>query len=141
MKPSPAVWFGAIAAIVVIAAIVAGLVVIGSPGDARLHSLDAQRVSAMQQIANDIDAYSAARHALPGTLEQLAVQQPDLTPASIRDPASGALYEYRATGAASYEICATFGIRTEPDEAIRWRHGPGRACFQFNVSQSPSPPS
>jgi hypothetical protein len=141
MKLSPAVWFGAVAAVVVIAAIVAGLVVVGPPGDARLHSLDGQRVSAMQQIASDIDAYTAARHALPQSLEQLAVQQSDLTPASIGDPASGALYEYRATGAASYELCASFGIRTEPDEAIRWRHGPGRACFQFTVSHPASPPA
>jgi type II secretory pathway pseudopilin PulG len=118
-----------VAGLLVVAAVAAGLVLLGSPREARLHRLDDQRLSAIQALSNTVAAYSQAHKALPDTLEQVAADQNWLTPSALRDPETGAPYEYRKTGQAAYELCARFATTTDDDVPLHWRHGPGRACF------------
>jgi hypothetical protein len=129
VKPTPQTVFVSVAGLLVVAAVAAGLVLLGSPREARLHRLDDQRLSAIQALSNTVDGYRQAHGALPDTVGQLAADQTGLAPSVMRDPETGAPYEYRKTGPAAYELCARFATTTDDDVPLHWRHGPGRACF------------
>lgn len=142
--------------LVILIAIVAGLYVSGSPATRRRYALDERRVNSLSQIIYAIDNYAQTRGALPTNLETLAQQQPYLV-TEIRDPASGAMYEYRAVDYAwvdglsttsTYELCATFDLPTSKDEVLHrptpailpdggvlttWDHPAGRTCFPLRA--------
>lgn len=129
----------AIASIVlVVAVVVVGVYLTGSPRQARVRSLDRQRIETLTQLSGAITSYRGDHNVLPASLEEVARAEAGIAPADLSDPESGAPYEYRATGEKTYELCARFGGPSDPDEAIRWRHGPGRACFAFTA---PPPPA
>jgi|SRR6266542_4507228 len=121
--------------VAVIAAVVAGLVLLGSPTEARLRQMDRKRVDDLRNISSAIDLYWTREKRLPASLEDLS-QQPGLS-LNIRDPGTAKPYEYHARAAGSYELCATF----ERDSAERsgahggdfWSHGAGRQCFQLEA--------
>ena len=123
--------------VAVIAAVVAGLVFLGSRTEERLRQMDQKRVDDLRNIASAIDLYWTRQQRLPASLEDLS-QQPGLS-LKIRDPATEQLYEYQAHAAGSYELCATF----ERDSAERslahgsdfWSHGAGRQCFQLEARE------
>lgn len=121
--------FLAVACVAVALAVAVGLKLVGGPGQARMRHLDGERVAALTRLASDIDAYRRGHGGLPATLEGLAAQRNDLPEAQLRDPETGAPYEYRATGPAAYELCAAFAAPSDEEVAIRWRHGRGRTCF------------
>ncbi|MDR3472829.1 MAG: hypothetical protein P4M09_14285 [Devosia sp.] len=125
--------FAIVSGLIVLAAVVAGMVVVGSPRRARERALDTQRVQALQTLSNAVGQFRRAHGALPDTLTRLAQDQNDLAPSDLRDPETATPYEYRATGAASYELCARFATNSDEDEVIRWRHGTGRACFSLTA--------
>lgn len=122
----------------VVAAVAAGVVVMGGPGQARLHRLDAERVEALGRIAGAVEAYRRERHVLPDSLAALAAQEGSFTAAALGDPESGTPYEYLVTGPGTYRLCATFAAPSEEDAAVRWRHGPGRTCFDQAVGPEPA---
>ena len=56
---------------------------------------------------------------------------------SLADPATGAPYEFAATGADRYRLCAVFATDTAqrrfaPD-ADDWIHAAGRGCFDRRI--------
>lgn len=117
-------------------AIIAGLVMMGSPGDARARRLDERRVADLSRITLATDGYRSRHNRLPGSLQELA-QDPEMS-VPARDPATGDAYEYQVLGPKNYELCARFE-RTDPDSSYPepqsgtddgWRHGTGRQCFQ-----------
>lgn len=121
-------------------AIITGLVMMGSPGDARARRLDERRVADLSRITLATDGYRSRHNRLPGSLQELA-QDPDMS-VPVRDPATGESYEYQVLGPKTYEVCARFE-RTDPDSAYpepesgtddAWRHGAGRQCFQRQAS-------
>lgn len=140
--------FAGTVAVAVVAALVAGLVIAGSPLDARARRLDDQRVSDLRSIADAADDYWKQHEALPPDLETLA-QERAVRVRSIRDPQTDTPYEYRILGERQYELCATFDLahpeahpRTtyrDPDsrwgrwDERFWDHGPGRTCFEIEV--------
>jgi hypothetical protein len=121
--------------VAVMAAVVAGLVLIGSRSEERLRQMDRKRVDDLRNIAGAVDLYWTRQKRLPASLEELS-QQPGLS-LNIRDPGTAKPYEYHARAAGSYELCATF----ERDSAERsqahggdfWSHGAGRQCFQLEA--------
>jgi hypothetical protein len=115
------------------------MILVGSPGEARLHRLDDARLEALQRLSSSADAQLKLRGALPATLEQLAQQDGALSPSSLRDPETGAPYGYRPLGAGRYELCAVFAAASDADTALRWRHGPGRTCFSLTPGVASSP--
>ncbi|MGE5565940.1 MAG: hypothetical protein ACM3YN_07295 [Parcubacteria group bacterium] len=122
--------------LLVVTVVIIGVYLMGSPRQARVRGLDRQRIQTLTQLSNAFDGYGYEGRPLPKSLQVLAGERPGIEPADLRDPETGAPYEYRATSARSYELCARFGGSSAPDEAIRWAHGPGRKCFQFTLPEA-----
>lgn len=117
----------------VIAAIVAAIVVLGSPAQQRQRRLDERRVRDLSTIVNAIRLYAATHQALPPDLSALN-KQPGL-PRAPSDPDTGAPYDYSVLNADSYQLCATFAMPT-PDNSQPyvatdgWTHDVGQQCFE-----------
>jgi hypothetical protein len=124
---------GAGAALVVAAALAGGLVLTGSPAEARLERLDARRIGDLQRISRLVDAYWRGHGRLPGSLGEIGPEPG----AAGRDPVTGQPYEFRATGETRYELCAIFARRSAAErsevEPEFWAHGEGRTCFPMEV--------
>lgn len=119
-------------AAVVVAAIVAGVFVMGSPAEQRAERLDARRVQDLRTLSYSLTGRWTQTQRLPvGTPELVDGQVMSRLPV---DPVSKAPYEYRVTGRRQYELCATFD-RTSPPHELGdfWAHEPGRECFAFDV--------
>lgn len=132
---------GAVAALVA-AAVAAGLVMMGSPADARARRLDARRVADLGQLARDVDLFWSRQGALPASLAELSTE-PGLD-ASRSDPETGAPYSYRVIDEARYEVCAGFATETAgepPRPADRfWAHGRGMQCFEVRAETAEREP-
>ena len=127
--------------VLVVAVVLVGIYLTGSPREARVRSLDRQRVEALTRLSAAINAYRYDHNALPPSLDEAARAEPGIAPANLVDPENGAPYAYRATGADKYVLCAVFDGPSEADDEIRWRHGRGRACFDFTApKRNASPP-
>jgi len=129
----PAKTLALTASIAMLAAIVAGMAVIGSPGAQRERALDDRRSADLNSLVRDLTAYRDRHKALPATLAVLA-QEPGLRPRT-QDPQTNAEYEYRVIDAKAFELCAVFAQESGEQHAYfsdadRWRHGAGRHCFQ-----------
>ncbi|MFZ2804344.1 MAG: hypothetical protein WA001_03905 [Patescibacteria group bacterium] len=158
MKFKPAVLFQAVIILSVIAAIVTGFMVVGSPSQERATRLDQQRANDLQSISSAIDQYYNAngRYMLPPTLDALR-SEPNTYISSIIDPQSTQEYGYQAVSSTAYQLCAVFQTDTTngpqqpgtvsvvqpasvPGQPAVWSHGIGNACFSFNVAIWPVPP-
>lgn len=141
---------------IILAAIIAGLYVSGSPANRRRITLDERRVSSLSQLTNVLDAYVQTKGGLPPTLDILAQAQPYLQ-TELRDPTTGLFYEYRPLNSSStYELCATFDLPSEeahptlsvpilPTKDFAGNpsfnpHAAGRTCYEFNIRVYPVEP-
>lgn len=143
-------------AVVILAAVISGFFIVGSPAAQRARRFDAERISHLQMIQNETINYWAHKDALPETLDDLQNEITGFAPPA--DPETQQPYEYRATGPLSFEICGTFktdGSGADPwlsspkflphppyPDAPRspaspqndvWSHAPGRACFSRTI--------
>lgn len=122
----------------VLAVLVLGFAINGSPAQARAAQMDSQRISDLQSIASGIDsAFNESEpKALPQSLEVL-VDSGRLFAEDLVDPA-GASYGYRVISAEKYELCATFETeQLTRDDGIwdaAWQHSVGEKCFEKTVS-------
>lgn len=128
--------FGAVFAVAVAAAIAGGLVLVGSPREARLERLDVERVADLRRISSAVEMFHARTGALPASLDDIGPQgawrQPPV------DPETGAPYEYRVLEERRYELCATFSRASEDrppggNADVLWAHTAGRQCFPLQV--------
>jgi len=131
------------ASIVVLATVVASVWVTGSPSAQREARLDERRVEDLDDIKDAIRSYTEQHGALPVSLAVLG-SQPGIR-LSIADPVTGAPYEYVATGARTYRLCARFSTDTAlqaPDDYrsrdVHWAHGIGRQCFDRTAATATS---
>ena len=126
-----------IASIVVVAAVVVGgLIMMGPPSDERARRLDARRRQDLQGIQAFTDVYFARHTRLPASLEVLARE--DGACIKVRDPRTGALYEFREIDQKKYELCANFeraSSEDDPRPGDFWSHGAGRRCFELKVKE------
>jgi hypothetical protein len=137
------VW-GAI--VVVLAAVVAGFFVIGSPKTERARRFDYERVANLQEAQSQIIFYWQSKERLPVALGNLSDSISGyITPT---DPETGAAYEYIVIGTTTFKLCATFNLASETDPNIaaetkyamypggvmeNWSHGAGQACFERTI--------
>ncbi len=149
------------AAAVILASIVSGFFIMGSPMQIRLYRFDDQKVSDLQNIQWQVVNYWQQKEKLPATLAD--VQDPISGVTIPTDQQSGASYEYSVKGATSFELCATFNADTQPNSASNtysrpvaapvapgatgsdlmndtWQHGPGRVCFERTIDPQRYPP-
>jgi type II secretory pathway pseudopilin PulG len=117
-------------------AVIIGLVVVGSPSEARARRLDERRVADLRRITRATDLYRTRHDRLPESLQELA-QDPEVS-LHARDPATGVSYEYQVLGPNTYAVCARFE-RADPAASYQdpesvaedaWRHGVDRQCFR-----------
>lgn len=136
---------------VVALSIIGSFLVIGSPFAARNAKLDDRRISDLQNIQWQIVQFWQQKEKLPATLDELA--DPISGYVVPKDPVSKTTYEYKATGARSFELCAVFSAKTP--EGTRdlptvadpyaknnetWTHEKGRHCFTRTIDPERYPP-
>ncbi len=132
--------FIALALIGVLAAIIGGLIELGSPMQARLRRLDDRRVIDLQLIAASVDFFWTRHKRLPTSLMELS-KEPGMVLISIRDPQTGRQYEYRILGGDKYQLCAHFALDSgkEGQEISFWSHGSGRWCYRLEAHKAAPP--
>ena len=135
--------------VLVVLTIGAGFLIIGSPQSQRQYRIDEQRVNDLAQIQSQlVYGYYQPKQKLPVSLD--ALNDPNSGWVAPKDPESGAAYEYKTTGAMSFELCATFtkesrsaqnsGL-TRPAPVYmggkeineNWQHKAGRVCFSRTI--------
>ena len=140
--------------VVVVAAVIAGFFIVGSPMTQRARRFDERRVSDLQAIQWEVVNYWQMKAALPDTLDALRNDIRGFVPPT--DPETGAAYEYTGYGSegpVSFELCATFAMaggdsmqgitRPMPEKGIEggsWAHEAGRTCFTRRIDKDLYPP-
>ena len=124
---------GTFVTIVVTAAVVAGILLLGSPDEERARRLDQRRVQDLSGIARALDLYWTHNNSnLPASLEVLRGDTG--ANISITDPETDASYGFRLLDGDRYELCAAFAGESADsgrgvDEGF-WSHRAGRQCFK-----------
>ena len=122
-------------ALVVAAAVVTGLSIIGKPSEQRLVRLDERRVMDLRMLAGAVNRYRGQRQQLPARAEDAIDGQ--VTTRLPLDPESQQAYDYRVIDAGHYELCATFSRRSREPSNDFWFHDAGRRCFSLDAGQNP----
>ena len=134
-----------VVSLVVLAGIVYGVVIIGSPNSQRAKMMDEQRTNGLSTIQNQIVyTYWTNKGEVPNRLDDL---KDSINGFSIpTDPETKAYYEYFKTSNKSFELCATFKTEyssttesTKPyyiyNNGENWYHGIGRTCFTRDIDE------
>ena len=127
-----------VVSLVVVAAIAAGVVILGSPSEERARRLDRRRVAELQGLRTAVNYAYMQKGKLPASLDELA-NEPGVRVST--DPVTGAAYRYRTVGAEEFELCATFERASEPHEGSGvdiWQHPAGEHCFTLKVDKPPA---
>jgi hypothetical protein len=136
-----------IAVVFILASIVLGFMVIGSPASQRERRYDNERVSDLQNIQWQIVSYWQRKEALPATLAEL---EDSISGFKVpKDPRTDMPYVYRLTGqsARAFELCATFDEGTLSSRSSvqypptyprggmgeSWEHTQGVQCFERTI--------
>ncbi|MBI5794018.1 hypothetical protein HZA87_02950 [Candidatus Uhrbacteria bacterium] len=131
--------------IVVVGAIVASFILIGSPGKQRDVRMDQQRVGDLQSIQSQVLSYWIQKEVLPTTLDDL--KDPFSGYEAPVDPVTGEPYTYTVKGELEFEVCASFETEvTEDGNNVyptmpyggygvtgNWAHGIGTTCFTRTI--------
>lgn len=133
----------AIAAIVAVAAVVGGgLVVNELPAVTRQKRQDEDTVSRLNQTVWAVENYYQQEGKLPDSLDVLTGVR--LVESNATNPVSGEKFEYSVVGGKTYELCTTFQLANNEKPAEEdyysyaynnqeWLHGEGRQCFTKKV--------
>jgi len=119
---------------VVILAVIAGLIISGSPTEQRLKRLDKNRESDLLRLSIAVDSYWDRTKELPKSLTQMVDgRRLNRLPT---DPVTGIPYEYHVDGDGQYRLCAQFDRASkQEDEADFWAHPQGQKCYSMNADQ------
>jgi len=131
---------------VVIASVVGGFFVIGSPAKQRLMRMDEKRMQDLSGLQNEVVNYWLAKSALPRSIEELKAGRDGMVLA--RDPETDKDYEYKKVGDLAYEICADFKLSSleaaggskysQPmypgDMNWDFAHDAGKKCFKRDIN-------
>src|SRR3989344_8092347 len=142
-------WFVWIVSAIVIAVMITGFFVAGSPFKQRLVRFDQEKVGHLQTVQWQILNFWQQKEELPQSLEEL--QDPLSGFIVPRDPQTNEPYVYRVTGPLSFELCANFNLSSGeveigkvryaypappvPPEVVdaNWEHSPGEKCFERTI--------
>ena len=130
----------------VVAGVIAGCSLIGSPQHARAQALDRRRSDDLAIVSGRLRArYATSRSSRPG-LPATLPRDPFAVRAdgsdATRDPQTGAGYRYVRDGAHRYRLCATFSLAgdgTIDTVAGFERHPAGPSCFRLDVTRAEPP--
>lgn len=133
--------------------IVAGFFIVGTPQQARLYRFDAQKVSDLATIQNEVLNYWTKTGKLP---QSLMILNDPLSGVSIPNDPQGGAYEYEIVSAYTFNLCATFNADSRgahvSDASVpmvpkayggldeNWQHGAGHECFLRTIDPALYPP-
>ena len=155
-NPARAKAAGILAGVLVLASIVSGFFILGSPSEVRLSRFDDQKVSDLQNIQWQIVSYWQQKEKLPASFEEL--KDPLSGYVLPVDPQSGEAYTYEVTGNLAFKLCATFNkagvgdpymTRAVPvpvmggkglEAGDTWQHEAGDVCFDRTIDPERYPP-
>ncbi len=140
--------------------VIAGFFIVGTPATARLYRFDDQKVSDLQSIQYQIANYYQLKQKLPTTLTDLA--DPISNYITPSDSQTNQPYQYHATGALSFQVCANFNkvsrvggnLNSSPYPMMpvtsgaygmkgtdNWQHAAGNVCFDRTIDPQRYPPT
>ncbi len=140
----------------VLATVVAGFFIIGTPQQMRVQKQDAIRVQDLQNIQWQVVNYWQQKEKLPASLSD--VNDPISNTIVPVDPQTKQPYEYKVTGRLSFQFCATFATKGDsmqngpvarPVAPIgvggkeltdNWQHDAARTCFERTIDPERYPP-
>ena len=146
--PGAMAWASSVA---VLAMLISGFFIVGSPAHQRDIRMDERRVSDLQTIQYQIINYWQLKDQLP---IELALLEDDITGFRVpMDPETGSDYEYIVKGDLEFNLCGNFTLKSNVDsnENSRiampyvydhgypakvsevWDHESGRACFDRTI--------
>lgn len=137
-------YFPWVVSAVVLAAVIAGFVVVGSPTTARKRNFDQRRIQNLQELQSQIMSHYQLKGTLPATLDNLKDSISGFVPPM--DPETNAAYEYHVKGNLAFDLCANFNLASEENGMGRkeyppvlysdpygynnnWQHAAGHVCF------------
>lgn len=135
-----------VSGVVILASIVWGFAVLGSPWTQRLIKYDEQKVTDLQNINSQIASYWQTKATLPPALADLSGPNNYFT--VLVDQQTGKSYEYNKTGAKSYELCVEFNKDSSTSGTTYpvvyggesfWKHPAGHYCFSQTVTTNVYP--
>ena len=136
--------------VLVLATIVAGFFIVGTPQEARLYRLDQQKVSDLQTIQWQLVTFWQQKQTLPSALDELNDPLSGFT--VPMDAQTGESYSYERTSQSSFKICADFNVASRatnmsytepypyPGEQQNWSHEAGEVCFDRTIDPERYPP-
>ena len=141
--------------VLVIASVVLGFFLIGSPAKRRAVRFDERRAQDLQSLQYEVVNYWQQKEKLPESLDALRDDLRGYVPP--RDPETDAVYAYQVMGARAFELCATFateaqgiGIPNGPRPVgmypkargfeESWQHEVGKTCFTRTIDPQLYPP-
>ncbi len=117
-----------VASMVVVISIVWGMTLVGSPGTARIHRFDQQRLRDLktifrevQSLCHDPNIRDELKRPLPETLDELAMLARSER-ISLADPETGQPYGFTVRDKTTYELCAAFSLELNSDVEVFWNH-------------------
>jgi len=132
--------------LVVLASIIWGFFIIGTPAEQRQRRFDEQRVEDLQMLQSQIINFWIQKEALPQDLSEL---EDSISGFVVpKDPQDDLAYEYIVIDTLSFELCATFKTSTEdlgstykgarsvyPFDSFgqNWAHTAERTCFERTI--------
>lgn len=149
-RPDRARMVGWAAGALVLATIIAGFFIMGSPAQVRLYRFDEQKVNDLQNIQWQLVDYWQRKQALPANLAEL--EDPISGWIAPQDPQSGDAYRYEKTNNTAFKLCATFNAESQQQnseaETLRaygtiegnFQHGAGEICFDRTIDPERYPP-
>jgi len=152
LSDKAATYLTTLVSIVVLASIVTGFSIMGSPQSQREKRLDQERVNDLQFIQLQVVNYWQQKETLPTMLADL--EDPISGYIVPTDPDTDMPYEYTVVGDLAFELCATFARASETEDAsaVRyiepagkglnetWKHDAGRNCFERTIDPELYPP-
>lgn len=129
--------------IIILATIIWGFAVMGSPQSQRLARYDNQKISDLQNLQYQVISYWQMNGTIPTNLEKLTETQQYIVPTDMQLKKN---YEYKKTSEMNFELCADFNkedmgnqnqysngpaMYTKGDviQNNNWNHKAGRQCF------------
>ncbi|QQG37561.1 MAG: hypothetical protein HYS26_02935 [Candidatus Kaiserbacteria bacterium] len=145
-NPGRAKTVGVAAGVAVLLTILAGFLILGTPGEVRLKRLDVQKTEDLSNIQWQIINYWQQKEALPASLVDL--EDPLGGQMIPTDPQTGEAYVYRKTADLQFSLCATFNSESTDRGTVRpydslegnWKHGVGEVCFDRTIDPERYPP-
>src|SRR5512141_2223660 len=101
--------------VIVLAVVIKGFLISGTPASQRALNYDSQRISAMSSIKYSVDSYYQQNRQLPKSLDQLSASY-----LNLNDPETKKPYDYKVVNDTSYSLCTTFSTDTkDPSSQLR----------------------